>query len=99
MLSYNRPNGGVTPSQQSRCSVVHWLTRLLCGIGCIYCMILTRRQAPRLDESFEQGEPGAVYAVQAYTLSTNQSAASVPNVIAIITLPLVHDIDVLVRLS
>jgi len=44
------------------CSVVHGLTPLLSGIGCI--LTYRRRRAPTLDESFVQGLLGAKSAMQ-----------------------------------
>jgi len=35
MMSYNRPHGGVTLQQQSRCNVAYVVTPLLRDIGCV----------------------------------------------------------------
>ena len=61
MLSYNGPYGGVTPPQQSRCSVVHGLKPLLHGIGCVLSWTPAGAKTRRVLRARGDGAEHAVY--------------------------------------
>jgi len=64
MFICSGPNGGRSLPQQPHCNVMHGLTLLLRGIGCVLSQTTVR--APWLVESFVQRVPGAKYVISCF---------------------------------